>query len=137
MRPVGSPYHVASTLRLTGGFCHADKTVARQGVNSPFPSCMCTHAGSGPSRVHRRLLQTCLGVELTSQMDSGLKDSLLSKYFYHPFLSVVEREERTLVLALHAYFHRFGNYNFLLSNTALLLSIDSILVVLFEYHVEP
>ena len=40
-------------LRLTGGFCHADWTVWSKSV--------CTHAGSGPSGVHRRLFWTCLG----------------------------------------------------------------------------
>ena len=45
-----SPYHVAATYpcgqpgssspRLTGGFCHADQTVPRQDVHSPFsPAC--------------------------------------------------------------------------------------------------
>ena len=64
----GSP--VLPPLRLTGGFCHADLTVPRQDVNSSFSPCVChpwtrgvfcTHAGSGPSRVRRRLLSTCLG----------------------------------------------------------------------------
>ena len=79
-RGLSSPYHVAATcpfwaagfsllVRLTGGFCHADYTVPRQDVDSSFLPCMChpsslgdsTHAGSGPSRVRRRLLWTCLG----------------------------------------------------------------------------
>ena len=63
----GSP--ALPPLRLTGGFCHADWTVPRQDVNSPFLPCVChlrlkgvcTHAGSGPSRVRRRLFLTCLG----------------------------------------------------------------------------
>ena len=65
---VGSP--ALPPLRLTGGFRHADYTVPRQDVNSSFPPppCgatlalgVCTHAGSGPSRVRRCLLKTCLG----------------------------------------------------------------------------
>ena len=50
---LSSPYHVAATypywsnpalppLRLTGGFCHADKTVPRQDVNSSFTYCGAT-----------------------------------------------------------------------------------------------
>ena len=31
----------SSSLRLTGGFCHADWTVPRQDVNSPFLPCAC------------------------------------------------------------------------------------------------
>ena len=51
-------------------YCHADETVPRQDVNSPFSLLrvpprrrkgVCTHARSGPSRVRRRLLWTCLG----------------------------------------------------------------------------
>ena len=49
-------------------YCHADLTVPRQDVNSSFPNAcatshqgVCTHAGSGPSRVRRRLFGTCLG----------------------------------------------------------------------------
>ena len=34
---------------------------------------------------------------------------------------------------LHAYLRRAGNYTSLLSNTVLLLSIDSILLVLFQH----
>ena len=49
-------------------YCHADLTVPRQDVNSSFPPLRVppslvgarTHAGSGPSRVRRRLLQACL-----------------------------------------------------------------------------
>ena len=64
----GSP--ALPPLRLTGGFCHADHTVPRQDVNSSFhlPACATpgqkgarTHAGSGPSRVRRRLFSACLG----------------------------------------------------------------------------
>ena len=64
----GSP--VLPPLRLTGGFCHADWTLPRQDVNSPFSPCMChpgvdkgvcTHASSEPSRVRRGLLMACLG----------------------------------------------------------------------------
>ena len=76
---LSSPYHVATTypcgqpslpsLGLTRGNCHADWTVPRQDVNSPFLPWVChpgrgsasTHWGSGPSRVRRRLLWTCLG----------------------------------------------------------------------------
>ena len=79
----------------------------------------------------------CTAAELTSQIDSGLWDSFLSMYFYHLFLSVVHREERTLVSILRAYSHRAGNCSLLLSNTVLLLSIDSILLVLCQHHVDP
>ena len=61
---------VLPPLRLSGGFFHADWTVPRQDVNSPFlpPACatpsqkgVCTHAGSGPSRVRRRMFLAYLG----------------------------------------------------------------------------
>ena len=63
-------------LRLTGGFSHADWTVSRQVVNSPFSPCVChpdvkgvcTHAGSGPSRVRRHLLWTCLGDPINGKL---------------------------------------------------------------------
>ena len=35
----------SSSSRLTGSFCHADWTVPRQDVNSPFPPCVC-HPGT-------------------------------------------------------------------------------------------
>ena len=64
--PRGQPSF--SSLPLTGGFCHADWTVPRQDVKSPFSlrchtQCkgVCTHASSGPSRERRRLLNPCLG----------------------------------------------------------------------------
>ena len=57
--------------------------------------------------------------------------------FCHPFQSVVQREERTLVSAMHAYSHRIEHYNYLLSNTVLVPSIDSILLALFQHHVDP
>ena len=46
--------------------------------------------------------------------------SFFSKYFYHRFLSVPSKEERTLVSILHACSHRARKYNYLLSNTVLL-----------------
>ena len=70
-------------------------------------------------------------------MDSSLRDSFLSMYFYNLFLPVVQREERTLASTLHANFHRDRNYNYLLSNTALVLSVASILLVLVEHFVDP
>ena len=79
----------------------------------------------------------CTVVDQASQMDFGLWDSFFSKYFRHPFLSVVQREERTWVSILHAYFRRAGNCNYLFSNTVLLLSIDSILLVLFQHLLTP
>ena len=62
----GSP--VFLPLRLTEGTYHADWTVPRQDVNSPFSPrvChldrgVCSHASSGPARVRRRLFGSCLG----------------------------------------------------------------------------
>ena len=44
-------------VRLTGGFCHADWTVPRQNVNSPFsPSRVCHPEASG--RLHTRMFGT-------------------------------------------------------------------------------
>ena len=48
---------------------------------------------------------------------------------------VVQRVERVLVSVLHTYLHLAGNYTCLTSNTVLLISIDSILLVLFQHHV--
>ena len=79
----------------------------------------------------------CTAFELTSQMDSSLQDSFFSKNFCHPFLSVVQREFSVLVSVLHAFSHRVGNYNHLPSNTVLVLSVDSILLVLSQHHVDP
>ena len=59
-------------------FCHADKTVPRQDVSSSFLPCMChpkvdkgvcTHAGSGPLRVRRRLLTTSLGDPISCEWE--------------------------------------------------------------------
>ena len=66
-------------------------------------------------------------------MDSDLLGFLFSTYFYL-FVLVAQRVERFLVSVLHAYLHRAGNYTCLLSNTALLLSIDSKLLGLFQHH---
>ena len=79
----------------------------------------------------------CAVVEQTSQMDFGLWDSFFSICFYHPLLSVVQRDERILVSILHAYFRRAGNCTYLLLNRVLCLSIDSILLVLFHHLVDP
>ena len=42
---VGSP--ALPPLLLTGGFCHADRMVPRQDVNSSFLPCMCHPEGEG------------------------------------------------------------------------------------------
>ena len=70
-------------------------------------------------------------------MGSDLRDSFFSIYFYHPFVSVIQRMELTLVSVLRAYSHRAKKCIGLLSNTVLLLSIDSILIVLFQHHDDP
>ena len=69
-------------------------------------------------------------------MEPGLWGSFLSTHFNLSVL-VVQRVERFLVSVLHAYLHRARNYTCLLSDTVLLLSIDGILLVLFQYHVDP
>ena len=70
-------------------------------------------------------------------ISARLWDSFFSEYFYHPFLSVVQRKERILVSIWPAYSHCARNYNHLLSNTVLLLSMNSIPLVLFQHHVDP
>ena len=79
----------------------------------------------------------CTAAELTSQMDSDLWDSFVSEYFHHPFLSVDQSEERTLVSILLACSHRARNCNYLFSNSVFLLSIDFILLVLFNTTLTP
>ena len=64
---LGSP--VLPPLRLTGGIATPTRRYHGRMLIHPSPPCMChpcstgdnTHAGSGPSRVRRRLLWTCLG----------------------------------------------------------------------------
>ena len=74
---LSSPYYVATTSPCgqpgTSSLCDSADvfaTVPRQDVNSPFHLSrvchltrvgVCTHAGSGPSRVRRHLLEPCLG----------------------------------------------------------------------------
>ena len=81
----------------------------------------------------------CTAVERTSQMDSSLWGSLSLMHFCL-FVLLVQRVERFLVSVLHAYLHRAGNYTLVFSRTlstlSHLLSIDSILLVLFQYHVD-
>ena len=80
MGPVGSPYHVAATYPLRAArlvlLCVSLEVFAsptrryhgRMLIHPLPPACatpshkgVCTHAGSGPSRVRRRLLWTRLG----------------------------------------------------------------------------
>ena len=56
----------------------------------------------------------------------------------------IRRASRSAVIAeafltsvSHAYLHRAGNFSCLLSNAVLLLSIDGILLVLIQHHVDP
>ena len=59
-----------------------------------------------------------------------------STHFYL-FVLVIQRVEPFLVSVLHACLHRVGNYTCLLSNTVLVLSIDSKLLVLFQHLFDP
>ena len=78
---LGSP--ALPPLRLTGGFATPTRTVPRQDVYSSFLPCVChprsldvgTHAGSGQSRVRRRLLWTCLGDPFPLATTFALKHS--------------------------------------------------------------
>ena len=78
----------------------------------------------------------CTAVERTSQIDSGSLGSSSSTHSYL-FALVAQKVERFLVSGLHTHPRRAGNYTCLLSNTALLLSIDLILLVLFQHHLIP
>ena len=69
-------------------YCHADYTVPRQDVNSTFLLChskikgVCTHAGSGPSRVRRRLLFTCLVDPIPVAINRSCCESLSTRSLY-------------------------------------------------------
>ena len=84
--------------------------------------------------MHLPLMYSLHGGRANFLRDCGLQDSLLSNCFYHFFLSVVQRQEGTLVSVVHACSHRGGNYNCQLSKTVLLLSIASILLVLSQHR---
>ena len=56
---------------------------------------------------------------------------------FKKFALVAQRVERFSVSVLHAHPRRAGNYTCLLSNTALWLSIDSKLLVLFQHLLIP
>ena len=77
----------------------------------------------------------CTAVGWTSQTDSCLQGSFSSVNFY--LVLVAQSVERFLVSVLHAHNRRAGNCIGLLSNTALLLSTDGKLLVLFEHYLIP
>ena len=96
MGPVGSPYHVATTYPCgqpgspsfaTHWRFFATPTRRYHGRMLIHPSPLrvppsgqgvCTHAGSGPSRVRRRLFLICLGDPISLAISPALNHSLRS-----------------------------------------------------------
>ena len=71
----------------------------------------------------------------TYNFPEGLRPlGLLLELVLPSFLSVVQREESTVVSVFHTHSHRARNYNSLLSKTVLLLSIASILLLLSQHR---
>ena len=75
-----------------------------------------------PARLSSKLPRTQASETLSSRCTSAII-----------FVPVAQRMERTFGVGLRAYPHRVGIYDDLLSNTVLLLSIDNILLVLFQH----
>ena len=87
VRTVGSPYHVAATYPFWAArlflLCVSWEVFAtptkryhgRMLIRPSSSACatprqgVCTHSGSGPSRVRRRLLSTCLGDPISLAID--------------------------------------------------------------------